>query len=145
MNELEIIQQQLDTERSHFVAVASACAQAVREAGERHGEFKRACADYFAFAVTRLECDADVLQQLQKARSSGGVAPAEWLHFTNSFEAQVRARVTTLEALKGRNRPITEWRAAAGIDADSIMAERALYRRIVEALPAGISLEAPRS
>ena len=127
MNEIQIIQSQLATERLHFTEVAQACAAALDNgtfAGG--GDFAAACADYFAFAVTRLGGNPRV--------PGADAASDRWREFLQAFNEQATKHFGTLDALLGRNLPVSEWRALAKIDADSIFTERAFYGR-VKALP----------
>lgn len=184
MNEIQIIQKQLATERAHFEEVAQACANhlgagarngddratASPGAGARSGDdradaghgagalsavshvvgdssadargaasrgasgssseddFATACADYFAFAVTRF--DAPTAQQLAKQLARG---PRR--EFLRAFAAASRKHFERLDALLTRNLPVTEWRAVSRIDADSIFAERTSYSRVKATLP----------
>jgi hypothetical protein len=127
MNEIQIIQSQLATERLHFTEVAQVCAAALANgtfAGR--SDFAAACADYFAFAVTRLGGNP---------RVPGADAAADrWREFLRAFNEQATKHFGTLDALLTRNLPVSEWRALAKIDADSIFTERAFYGR-VKALP----------
>jgi hypothetical protein len=160
MNEVQIIQQQLATERAHFDEVAQVCAAHLR-AGSRgannpgadgpsansrgagapgaadsrgaidpgsEGNFAAACADYFAFAVTRF--DAPKAQQLA-TQLAGGPRP----EFLQAFTEASRTHFERLDAMLTRNLPVTEWRAVSRIDADSIFAERTRYGRVKATIP----------
>jgi hypothetical protein len=145
MNEIQIIQQQLATERSHFDEVARVCAAHLRAGsggadGARadnrgaidpgsEGNFGAACADYFAFAVTRF--DAPKAQQLA-TQLAGGPRP----EFLQAFTEASRTHFERLDAMLTRNLPVTEWRAMSRIDADSIFAERTRYSRVKATVPA---------
>jgi hypothetical protein len=126
MNEIQIIQKQLATERAHSGEIAQLCAAA----GTRgDASFAAACTDYFAFAVTRFEpATAERLAAL--------LAQGVSTQFLSEFAQISQARFEKLDALLARNVPVTEWRAVARIDADSIFAERARYARVKAALPA---------
>jgi hypothetical protein len=172
MNEIQIIQKQLATERAHFDDVAQACAARLRAdganatdadadraganaahatdadadraganaahapaanaAGARgsnaDGSFAAACADYFAFAVTRF--DTPKAQQLV-AQLAGGPRP----EFLQAFTEASRQHFERLDAMLSRNLPVTEWRTVSRIDADSIFAERTLYSRVKATIP----------
>ncbi len=142
MNEIQIIQKQLATERAHFEEVAQACAAppgvdgadaaAANAAGARgsnaDGSFAAACADYFAFAVTRF--DTPRAQQLV-GQLAGGPRP----EFLQAFTEASRQHFERLDAMLSRNLPVTEWRAVSRIDADSIFAERTLYSRVKATIP----------
>lgn len=83
------------------------------------------CADAHRRAATSRE--APTLAALSEASTTYLALVVGW------FEA--------LEALCAANLRITDWRAFARIDADSIHEERALYGRVHAALPAGLALE----
>jgi len=125
MNEIQIIQKQLATERAHFAEVAQWCAAG----GVSGSDFAAACTDYFAFAVTRF--DPSVAERLS-AKLAGGLNSG----FLSDFDESARAHFHKLDALFTRNVPVTQWRAVSRIDADSIFAERTRYARVKAALPA---------
>jgi hypothetical protein len=129
MNEIQIIQQQLATERAHFDEVAQICAGRLSANDARvDGNFVAACADYFAFAVTRF--DAQRAQQLA-TQLAGGPRP----EFLQAFTEAARTHFERLDAMLTRNLPVTEWRAVSRIDADSIFAERTRYGRVKATIP----------
>jgi hypothetical protein len=145
MNEIQIIQKQLATERAHFEEVAQTCAARLgadsRGAGApgaadsrgainpgSEGNFAAACADYFAFAVTRF--DAPKAEQLA-TQLAGGPRP----EFLQAFTEAARTHFERLDAMLTRNLPVTEWRAVSRIDADSIFAERTQYGRVKATIP----------
>jgi hypothetical protein len=149
MNEIQIIQKQLATERRHFTEVADAFAAsldtaraAVASIGVDGTEFVRACADYFAFALARSEPGpgTEAISKLASARATA--TKSSWHDFLDAFNSDVRKRFALLDALAERNPSITQWRAVSRIDADSIFQERALYTRAKAALPADIALGA---
>lgn len=125
MNEIQIIQKQLATERAHFDEVAKA---AGARGSTADSNFTAACADYFAFAVTRFE--AAKARQLA-AQLLGGPRP----EFLQAFTEALRQHFERLDAMLSRNLPVTEWRAVSRIDADSIFAERTLYSRVKATIP----------
>jgi hypothetical protein len=124
MNEIQIIQKQLATERAHFSEIAQLCAAA----GTGGAIFAAACTDYFGFAVTRFE--PAVAERLAASLAQGLSAG-----FLSEFAQSSRAHFEKLDALLVRNVPVTEWRAVSRIDADSIFAERTRYARVKAALP----------
>ena len=124
MNELQIIQKQLATERAHFGEIAQLCAAA----GTSGTSFAAACTDYFAFAVTRFE--PATTERLAALLARGLSA-----QFLSEFAQSSLAHFEKLDAMLARNVPVTEWRAVSRIDADSIFAERAHYARVKAALP----------
>lgn len=124
MNETQIIQKQLATERAHFVEVVQAC----ERVGVPSGDFLTACTDYFAFAATRFE---PAVTEALAARLATGLSPG----FLGAFQEASRTHFEKLDARLVRNLPVTEWRALSRIDADSIFAERARYARVQATLP----------
>ena len=124
MNEIQIIQRQLATERAHFAEVTQLCAPN----GAGGSDFAAACTDYFAFAVTRFE--PPVAERLAATLARGLNAA-----FLGAFDESARNHFAKLDTLLTRNLPVTEWRAVSRIDADSIFAERARYARLKAALP----------
>jgi hypothetical protein len=124
MNEIQIIQKQLATERTHFAEVSQLCAAS----GLNGADFAAACTDYFAFAVTRFE---PAVAERLAATLARGLDSA----FLSDFDASSRAHFERSDALLTRNVPVTEWRAVSRIDADSIFAERTRYARVKATLP----------
>ena len=124
MNETQIIQNQLATERAHFSEIAQLCAAA----GTGGASFATACTDYFGFAVTRFE--PPVAERLAATLAQGLSAG-----FLSEFARISQAHFEKLDAMRLRNVPVTEWRAVSRIDADSIFAERTRYARVKAALP----------
>src|SRR5438094_6764890 len=110
MNEIQIIQGQLATERLHFAAVANACAAALGNGSfAARSEFAAACADYFAFAATRIACSSV---------APGPDAPADrWHEFLRAFNEQATKHFGALDELLSRNLPVSECRALSKIDA----------------------------
>ena len=128
MNEIQVIQSQLATERLHFVEVASACAAALDQgtfASQRN--FAAACAEYFAFAVSRLSGTP--------TPPEAGASERRWREFLHLFNERCASHFATVDELLRRNLQVTEWRARSGIDADSIMAERSRYARVKGTVP----------
>lgn len=124
MNEIQIIQKQLATERAHFAEIAQLSAAA----SLTDSDLRAACTDYFAFAVTRF--DPAVAERLAAALAGGLNAG-----FVSEFDAIARDHFQKLDALLTRNVPVTQWRAVSRIDADSIFAERTRYARVKATLP----------
>src|SRR5256885_17000700 len=104
MNEIQIIQNQLATERLHFAEVAAACAAALEQGsfGARR-DFAAACADYLTFALTRLGGNL-------KAPSADAAAE-RWREFLEDFNGRATKQFATVDELLTRNLPVTEWRA----------------------------------
>jgi hypothetical protein len=157
MNETQILKAQLATERLHFAEVANACATALGNGSfATDCDFATACADYFAFAVTRFDAQParDVAAKLEAARdgvprATGavgvGTADSLWREFLLVFAQESHKHFHALEGLRARNPLVTEWRAVSRIDADSIFAERARYGRVKATVPAGVALVASSS
>jgi len=127
MNEIQIIQKQIATERAHFAEIAAACATPPAP-GSSGSDRVAACIDYFAFALTRFEPAA--AERLTAALARGLDAD-----FLAAFTEAARAHFDELDALLGRSVPVTGWRALARIDADSIFAERTRYARVKALIP----------
>ena len=126
MNEIQIIQKQLATEKLHFEEVANACAAALDKGSFAPGsDFALACADYFAFAVTRLAGNPT-----PPAAPAAQASRQGWREFLLAFNDQAAKHFATLDELLTRNLPVTEWRARSRIDADSIYMERTRYARV---------------
>lgn len=125
MNEIQIIQKQLATERLHFAEVANACAAALGSASR--SDFVTACADYLAFAVTRLAWSFKA--------PAADAGEERWREFLRAFDEQAAKHFAAVDALLTRNLPVSEWRALSRIDADSIFTERALYERVKATVP----------
>ena len=119
MNETQIIQTQLATERAHFAEVVQLCGPN----GAGSSDFAAACTDYFAFAVTRSEPPA-------AERLAATLARGLNAEFLSAFDTSARGHFQKLDGMLTRNLPVTEWRAISRIDADSIFAERARYARV---------------
>lgn len=134
MNEIQLIRQQLATERLHFAEVSQACAAALASDKFAVGSnFANASADYLAFAASRLSAGSSAPPALEVPASAATLE--RWRDFLAAFDARSRQHFETLDALAARNPLVTEWRAASRIDADSIFAERARYGRFKAAVP----------
>ena len=126
MNEIQIIHNQLATEQVHFAEVAHLCAAALEQGLTGKNALVAACADYFAFAVTRLP----EIPTSPTADSS----ETRWREFLQVFNEQAARHFAAIDELVTRHLPVTEWRTRFGIDADSIMVERARYSRVKAAV-----------
>lgn len=73
----------------------------------------------------------------------GSSRPARWQRFARCFEGAWSARHAAIEALIAAHPRVSDWRAVAAIDADSILAERRSYARVRERLPAAAGPAAP--
>jgi hypothetical protein len=128
MNEIQIIQSQLASERLHFAEVAGSCAAALGNGSfAANRDLAAACADYFAFAVTRLAWNSTA--------PSPDATAERWREFLRAFNEQAAKHFGSLDELLTRNLPVSEWRALAKIDADSIFTERTYYRRVKATTP----------
>lgn len=140
MNEIEIIQQQLHAERQHFADVVSAAAQAAAGGGE----LMQACVDYLAFALRRVEGESGsvALRKLESTRMGEPPAGAtHWRELLQWLSAQWHDRNACLDAVLAGSSQISQWRAVARIDADSILEERELFSRVQASLRRGASLD----
>ena len=178
MNEIELIQGQLITERLHAGAVANACAVALQrpENSPALGEFRQSCVDYLVCVLAWFEERDQRLSDLIRARivpedatrraledalgrpgrsretlerlaaavastaTAGGNPQSSWSEFAHFFNGMWSTRRDAVDALLAPNGRVGDWRAVAGIDADSILLERQLYTRVGERLPPGVML-----
>jgi len=191
VNEIQLLRNQLATERERASAVANACASALERAagntvpsGSPLEQFRRACVDYLVcvlawfeerdqrladLAHARLEPDdrarraleevlarpgrsREALEKLAAAIAGTSAADGDggphqsWRDFAHYFNSVWDARRAALDALLAPNPRVADWRLVAGIDADSILAERQRYARVRALLPAGATLAAsPRA
>jgi hypothetical protein len=128
MNEIQIIQSQLATERLHFAEAASTCAAALSNGSfAARSDFAAACTDYFAFALTRLAWNSTAPEP--------DAAEDRWREFLQAFNERATKHFAALDGLVSRTLPVTEWRAISRIDADSIFTERAYYGRVKATAP----------
>ena len=128
MNEIQIIQSQLAAERLHFAEVTNACLDALdNRSFVARGDFAAACADYFAFAVTRLAWNARA--------PSADTTEDRWREFLSAFNDEATKHFDSLDSLVTRNLPVSEWRTLSKIDADSIFTERTYYGRVKATVP----------
>lgn len=157
MNEIELLHTQLATERSHVREIASACAAAYHGAGTIPASaapeaLRRACAEYLGCVLQWFDERAVRLEELYALRPAGDAGRTaleqlatqaggreDWQAIAQFLTGPWHARQAAIEALLATNRRVADWRAFAGIDADSIGRERALYARCRAALPAGVT------
>ena len=164
MNELELIRNQLRTERIRVTDIAHACAAPGASAGLRE-----AAVDYLVFVLTRFdERDQRLAEHYQAQPSASGsqrqeldrlmcqsgtsrealgkleAALAEpddsaraqrWSAFGQFSEGPWRERREAIDALQQRSLHIADWRAVSFVDADSIVEERTRYARVEAQLP----------
>jgi hypothetical protein len=160
MNEIRLLRDQLATERVHAGAVARACAaahrnaptppagaalEALREAATAHLALVLGSFDARDGALTALGTELPPgaslgREALETLRARAG-ASERWEACAALVTGAWDARRIAIESISARNSRVTDWRAFARIDADSIHRERALYERVRAALPAGLELE----
>ncbi|HEV2286221.1 MAG TPA: hypothetical protein VGR80_09275 [Steroidobacteraceae bacterium] len=160
MNEIQLLREQLATERRHVRAVASACAAAhrgaaaraatatltaLREASAAHlalvlGSFEARDARLAALGVELPPGGALGREALGKVRPGADVAAA-WGACAGLLNGAWDERRAAIDSLCAANPRVTDWRTFALVDADSIQQERAFYGRVRAALPAGLTLE----
>ena len=87
-------------------------------------------------AVAALGSDGRGREALERLAADGD-APEGWQALAQFINGPWDARRRAVETLLATNPRVADWRAFAGIDADSIGRERALYARCGAALPAG--------
>jgi hypothetical protein len=135
VNEVQIIQNQLATERLHFTEVSNICAQ-VLEGGKwtPGSDFARACTDYFAFAAARV-LEATAASPQVRTPPEPGASGERWRSYLHLFSESAAKHFAGIEQLLTLNLPVTEWRTRAGIDADAIFTERARYARVKATVP----------
>ena len=91
-------------------------------------------------ALGRAGRSREALEKLEAALAAG--SGAAWREFVQYFHDVWSTRRDTLEALLGAHAHIADWRALGGIDADTILEERARYARVRAAAPEGVPLAA---
>ena len=161
MNEIQLLRDQLSIERRHVREVATACAAAYSASPARTdgalAALDAACTQYLSCVLdwfeqrdvrlgalyARLPADdplgarsgaGQALTTLQatRERRAGWAALAEFV--IGAWDKQRGA----VEALLDSNLRVGDWRAVAGIDADSVYRERSLYEQVRAALPSGV-------
>ena len=114
---------------------------AAGDAGSRVG---RALED----ALSQPGRSREALAKLERAVAAGGDAAAAdasalWQDFARYFDGVWSARRDAIDARLAEELRPAEWRAVAGIDADSILEERRRFARVRATLPAGVTLGEP--
>jgi hypothetical protein len=158
MNEIELLRNQLATERRHVREVASACAAAHAGAPARPGDaaleaLRAACSEYLGSVLEWFDRRDRRLSELSElnaqhpAADSGRTAlemlrqaaPARdaWQALAAFINGPWDAQRGAAEALLAASSRVATWRTVCGIDADSVCQERALYARVHAALPSG--------
>ena len=92
----------------------------------------------------------DALARLEAAcrgseTSAGTRGVQAWSAFSDYFNGVWSTRREALDALLASSNRAADWRALAGIDADSILEERRRYAMVVAQAPPGVTLHAVRS
>jgi hypothetical protein len=171
MNEPELIRAQLAAERQHLAAVTDAIAALDAQPAPDVAEFRQACVDYLVCVLawyeqrdgrlaqllerkapedaTRAALDEALgrhggsRQALEKLEAAlAGNRAAAWREFAQFFHRVWSARRDALEAGLGAEGRVGDWRALGGIDADTILEERARYARVRGLAPAHVALSA---
>jgi hypothetical protein len=149
VNEIQLIRAQLATERAHVRKIAAACDEP-GDARARH-DYLRNVLGWFAARDERLEqllrapdrLGADARAALASVLSDSGdsrealrrlPAPADgsaqaWHQFAQFMTDTWDLRRQRLDALLAQESAAATWRAIAGIDADTVLEERARYAR----------------
>lgn len=145
MNEIELIRTQLATERMHLREIAAASIGPGDGVARR--EYLAQVLGWFAARDERLgqllpvpdgSARAALAEALSAAGSSRealdrlpeapGGSTQEWRTFAHFVAGDWASRRGRLDELLAQE-PLVTWRAVAGIDADSVLEERALYAR----------------
>lgn len=86
----------------------------------------------------------EALEKLEAAVAGVGAARGRhgWQEFVQYFDSVWSARRDALDALVAADSRPADWRAVAGIDADSILEERRRYALVCARLPPGLTLPA---
>jgi hypothetical protein len=149
VNEIELIRAQLATERAHLRELAAACEQP-GDALARH-DYLRQVLGWFAARDERLARLLQVAggvgqdaraalagalaspgsshEALQRLPAAGAGSAQQWREFAQFVRDAWDSRRQRLEALLAQESATTTWRTVAGIDADSVLEERARYMR----------------
>jgi hypothetical protein len=151
VNEIQLIREQLATERLHVTTVASACAARwpgaadLRLAGTDYllcvlGWFDARDRRLRELAGTRAVEDA--LAQpgasaaaLEKLQAAQGAPPVAWQALAEFIGAVWGRRRDAIDALLATITRPADWRAIAAIDADSILDERRRFACVNSACP----------
>jgi hypothetical protein len=91
----------------------------------------------------------EALARLERAVAGATAGPRgrdlheSWQEFAQYFNGTWSARREAVDGLLAPNPRAADWRAVAGIDADSMLEERQRYARVCATLPPGVALAAP--
>jgi hypothetical protein len=172
MNEIELIRRQLATERAAVLEVIGACVATLPARGARataddarFAALRQAARGYLGGALTSFARRDQRLGELarrlplgdsrRRAIEAALLGPGashdalakldseSWRELADYLRGAWSGRHATLDALLAANGPVSDWRAFAGIDADSVLAERAGFARLQAAFTAGVTLAAP--
>jgi len=179
MNEIQLIRQQLETERRRASEVAEACIGVLTRGTASSGaaasiaQFRERCVEYLVDVLTRFEerdqrlsdlwrtrlaatdparrrldellasrgRSREALERLEAALNSPAAAAGEARRvgeeFAEFFRAAWSVRREAIDALLAASARTADWRAVAGVDADSIVQERERYAAVLAARPTG--------
>ncbi|HEY3786786.1 MAG TPA: hypothetical protein VGL55_16030 [Steroidobacteraceae bacterium] len=133
MNEIQLIQQQLATERQHFSAVRELFAAALAAQPGTEESLMHACVEYFEFALMRLPTPQSSTGQarLKAARTADAVtAPWRWQQFLEAFGEACTEHFNSIDVPGAHRESVLHWRSVARLDADAIVGERERFARI---------------
>jgi hypothetical protein len=164
MNEVQLIRAQLGLERQHAAEVVRLLADSSKRLAAV-AAFQQAAVDYLAWILSRFEERDQVFHDLLRKRFAtedptrraveaalalpgssrealtkletalGGTNDSAWTDFLRFFSSAWSARRDEIDRLFERQPKVTDWRSVSGIDADSIVDERARYTRVQATLP----------
>jgi hypothetical protein len=171
VDEIQLIRRQLATESDHVAAVARACAAALAGAepesaapGPALTAFRDAAVEYLVRLLAGFEERDERLRDLYARRpaddperrsveqllAGGGssrealeqLGRAHWQEFSRLIAGPWKARRDAIERILSSHPRAADWRAVAGIDADSILEERRRYAQLRQRLPHGLAAAA---
>lgn len=148
MNETELIRRQLTQERAHALEVAAVCAAQLGVLQAARDYLTGALISFtqrdarLASLAQRLPAGDPARQALNAAlERHGGSAHAQallaqesWRELADYLAGPWRSRGELIDAQLAANIKRAGWRDVAGVDADSILGERARYERVQRAL-----------
>ena len=163
MNEVQLIRAQLGLERQHATEVVRLLSDGSKRLAAE--AFQQAAVDYLAWILSRFEERDQVFHDLLRKRFAtedpnrravesalalpgssretltkletalGGANDSAWTDFLRFFSSAWSDRREEIDRLFVRQAKVTDWRTVSGIDADSIVDERARYTRVQATLP----------
>ena len=167
MNEVQLIRAQLSLERQHAAEVVRLLADGSKLLAVE--AFRQAAVDYLAWILSRFEERDQLFHDLLRKRFAtedptrraveaalalpgssrealtkletalGGANVGAWSDFLRFFSGAWSTRRDEIDRLFERQAKVTDWRTVSGIDADSIVDERARYAGVKATLPADMS------